>query len=125
MAGTRGIAARDSRGPARGKRAGRLRFPAGASPWYAWTGRDIMTRSTADIQNSSTRVLLVRRVRVVLAVCILGGVVFGALDLASWRPELWISFAGKLVGMSLAVIAMVVIGQRWVVPRTWALAVFV
>jgi len=84
-----------------------------------------MTPTTVDIQQSSTRVLLVRRVRVVLAVCILGGIVFGALDLASWRPEIVGSFVGKLIGMSLAAIAMVLIGQRWVIPRTWAIAVFV
>jgi hypothetical protein len=82
-----------------------------------------MTPTTIDIQHSSTRALLVQRVRVVLAVCILGAMVFGALDLASWGPEIVVSFVGKLVGISLAVIAMALVGQRWVVPRTWAIAV--
>src|SRR4030095_10706272 len=84
-----------------------------------------MTPATIEIHHSSTRELLVRRVRIVLGVCLLGGVVFGTLDLVNWRPEILVSFLGKLVGMSLAVIAMVAIGQRWVVPRTWAIAVFV
>src|SRR5262245_17519284 len=86
---------------------------------------DIMTPTTVGIQHSSTRPLLVRRVRVVLAVCILGAMVFGALDLASWGPEIVVSFMGKLIGISLALIAMVLVGQRWVVPRTWVIAVFV
>ncbi len=84
-----------------------------------------MSQSTAEIRHLSTRELLVRRVRIVLGFCILGGVVFGALDLSSWRPEMLPTFAGKLVGMSLAAITIVVIGQQWVVPRTWAIAVFV
>src|SRR4029453_17781178 len=84
-----------------------------------------MTPATIEIRHSSTRELLVRGVRIGLGVCILGGVVFGTLDLVNWRPEILVSFLGKLVGMSLAVIAMVAIGQRWVVPRTWAIAVFV
>src|SRR5262245_25843241 len=86
---------------------------------------DAMSRSIGAIHHSSTRELLVRRVRIVLALCILGGVVFGARDLANWRPEMLPTFAGKLVGMSLAATAMVLIGQPWVVPRTWGIAVFV
>jgi signal transduction histidine kinase len=84
-----------------------------------------MSRTTSEIHHPSTRELLVRRVRIVLGVCILGGVVFGARDLSTWRPEILPSFVGKLVGMGLAAITMVVIGQKWVVPRTWGIAVFV
>jgi signal transduction histidine kinase len=78
-----------------------------------------------EMRHLSTRELLVRRVRVVLGICILGGVVFGLLDLSNWRPDMLLSFLGKLVGMSLAAIAMVAIGQRWVVRRTWGIAVFI
>src|SRR4029453_7920773 len=58
-------------------------------------------------------------------ICILGGVVFGLLDLSNWRPDMLLSFLGKLVGMSLAAIAMGALGQRWVVRRTWGIAVFI
>ena len=84
-----------------------------------------MTVSPLQLRHLSTRELLVRRVRIVLGVCILGGVVFGALDLSAWHPTMLPSFVGKLVGIGLAAITMVALGQRWVVPRTWAIAVFV
>jgi signal transduction histidine kinase len=84
-----------------------------------------MSPATPATLHLSTRELLVRRLRLVLAICILGGVVFGALDLWNWRPEMLPSFAGKLVGMTLAAIAMVVVGQRWARRRAWSIAVFV
>src|SRR5262249_58441691 len=84
-----------------------------------------MSRSPAEIQHFSTRELLVRRVRIVLGICILGAVVFAALDLSSWRPEMLPSFAVKLVGTSMAVLGIVLMAQQWVVRRTWGMAVFV
>lgn len=84
-----------------------------------------MSRATPEIVYRSTRDLLVRRVRIVLGICILGGVVFGARDLWNWRPEMLPSFAGKLVGMTLAALAMYFIGRPWAVRRAWPLAVFV
>jgi len=84
-----------------------------------------MSRSTAEIQHFSTRELLVRRVRIVLGICILGAGVFAAIDLSSWRPEMLPSFAVKLVGTSMAVLGIVLMAQQWVVRRTWGMAVFV
>ncbi len=72
-----------------------------------------------------TRNLLVRRVRLMLAVCFLGGVVFGTNDLLAWRPEMLPSFLGKLVGMTLATGAFVLIGREWAMRRAWAVSVFV
>jgi C4-dicarboxylate-specific signal transduction histidine kinase len=84
-----------------------------------------MSRASPATLDLSTRELLVRRLRLVLAICILGGVVFGTLDLWNWRPEMLPSFAGKLVGMTLAATAMVVVGQAWARRRAWPIAIIV
>ena len=75
--------------------------------------------------NLASRWLLVRRTRVILAMCLVGGVTFTALDLSAWRPEILPTILFKLFGMSLAVLAMVLMGRPWAVRRAWGLSILV
>ena len=57
------------------------------------------------------RWLLVRRTRVILGMCLVGATIFTTLDLSAWRPDILPTVRFKLFGISLAILAFVLIGR--------------
>ena len=67
----------------------------------------------------STNQILVRRTRVILLICLLGGVIFSTLQLASWQPGTWPSFAVHLLGFAGTITGLVVLQSPWAVRHAW------
>jgi C4-dicarboxylate-specific signal transduction histidine kinase len=84
-----------------------------------------MTRAQLRRGNLPTRHLLVRRVRFILAMCIIGAITYALLDLATLRAAALPSVAFKLLGISLSLMAMIVVGQPWAVRRARLMAILV
>ena len=64
-----------------------------------------------------------RRTRVIIGMCLVGATIFTTLDLSAWRPEILPTVLFKLFGISLAILAFVLIGRPWAVRRAWVLAI--
>jgi C4-dicarboxylate-specific signal transduction histidine kinase len=73
--------------------------------------------------NLASRRLLVHRTRVILGMCLVGASTYTALDLSAWRPEILPTILFKLFGISLAILAFVLIGRPWAVRRAWGLSI--
>ena len=69
-----------------------------------------MTRAQLRRANLPTRRLLVRRVRFILTMCIIGATTYALLDLATLGLSALPSIAFKLLGVSLSLLATIVIG---------------
>lgn len=67
----------------------------------------------------STNQILVRRTRVILLICLLGSVVFSALQLASWQAGSWPSFGVHLLGLASILSALIVLQSPWAVRHAW------
>src|SRR5262245_66366964 len=87
------------------------------------SGPVLMTRFLLRRANLSTRRLLVRRVRFILAMCVIGATTFALLDLATSSPDLLRSLLFKAFGVSLGFATMVLVGQPWAVRRARPLAI--
>src|SRR5262249_32014006 len=75
--------------------------------------------------NLASRRLLVRRTRLILGMCLVGGITYTALDLSGWRAGIYPPIHFKLFGISRALLAIVLIGQEWALRRAWALSILV
>ena len=84
-----------------------------------------MTRAQLRRANLPTRRLLVRRVRFILTMCIIGATTYALLDLATLGLSALPSIAFKLLGVSLSLLATIVIGQPWAVRRARLVAIVV
>ena len=60
---------------------------------------------------------------VIIGMCLVGATIFTTLDLSAWRPETLPAILFKLFGVSLAILAFVLIGRPWAVRRAWGLAI--
>jgi signal transduction histidine kinase len=74
-----------------------------------------MTRRPGDIDGLSTRHLLLQRLRGILLICLLGGLVFSALEVAALPAPLPRPFYVKLLGISLTLLGFVAAGRPWAV----------
>jgi C4-dicarboxylate-specific signal transduction histidine kinase len=72
-----------------------------------------------------SRGLLVRRTRLVLAMCIAGASTFSLFDLLTWRPELLTTFLFKLFGITCAAVTFVLVGRPWAFRRAWRLSILI
>jgi len=84
-----------------------------------------MTRAQLRRANLPTRRLLVRRVRFILTMCIIGGITYVLLDLVTLGAAALPSVAFKLLGVSLSLLAMILVGQPWAVRRARLMAILV
>ena len=84
-----------------------------------------MTRAQLRRANLPTRRLLVRRVRFILTMCIIGAGTYALLDLATLGSAALPSIAFKLFGVSLSLLAMILVGQPWAVRRARLMAILV
>src|SRR5262249_34209860 len=75
--------------------------------------------------NLASRRLLVRRTRLILRMVLAGGITYPALVLSGWRAGIYPPIHFKLFGISLALLAIVLIGQEWALRRAWALSILV
>src|SRR5262245_2365806 len=75
--------------------------------------------------NLASRRLLVRRTRLILGMCLVGGITYTVLDLSASRAGVHPTIHFKLFGISLALLAIVLIGQEWALRRAWALSILV
>ena len=84
-----------------------------------------MTRAQLRRANLPTRRLLVRRVRFILTMCIIGACTYALLDLAALGSAALPSIAFKLFCVSLSLLAMILVGQPWAVRRARLMAILV
>jgi C4-dicarboxylate-specific signal transduction histidine kinase len=84
-----------------------------------------MTRARLRRANLPIRRLLVRRVRFIVVMCLIGATTYAVLDLTDWRPEMLPSLVFKLCGVSLGLLTIALVGQPWVVRRARAMAILV
>ena len=84
-----------------------------------------MTRAQLRRANLPTRRLLVRRVRFILTMCVIGAITYALLDLVTLRASALPSVAFKLLGISLSLLAMIAVGQPWAVRRARLMAILV
>jgi C4-dicarboxylate-specific signal transduction histidine kinase len=71
------------------------------------------------------RRLLVQRIRIIMLICAVGASMYAGLDLLKWEPGILPAFLIKLLGISLTLITIAVVGQRWVVRRMYPMSVFI
>jgi signal transduction histidine kinase len=76
-----------------------------------------MARRASYIDGISTRHLLLRQVRGILLISLLGGAAFAALEIAALPAPLPPPFYVKLLGISLTLLGFVVVGRPWAVRR--------
>src|SRR5262249_44432105 len=84
-----------------------------------------MTRAQLRRANLPTRRLLVRRLRFILTMCIIGAITYALLDLVTLGAAALPSVAFKVLGISLSLLAMILIGQPWAVRRARLMAILV
>lgn len=71
------------------------------------------------------RRLLVQRIRIIMAICAVGASLFVMVDLSTWQPGILPAFLVKLFGISMTLLTIVVVGQRWAVRRMYPLSVLI
>ncbi len=71
----------------------------------------------------STRQLLVRRVRIILLICLLSGIIFAGLELWAVPNDLPPAFYVKMIGISLAAGAFMILGQPRAARYAWTLSI--
>jgi C4-dicarboxylate-specific signal transduction histidine kinase len=84
-----------------------------------------MTCARLRRANLPTRRLLVRRVRFIVAMCLIGATTYAILDLTAWRWEMLPSLVVKLFGIALGLLAIALVGQPWAVRRARSMAILV
>ena len=77
----------------------------------------------SGIRRKSTRQLLIQRVRVVLLISLTSGLVFAALNLFPMPRSLPLQFYVKVLGITLASVAFVVLRWRWAVRHAWPVSI--
>jgi len=73
----------------------------------------------------STRQLIIKRVRVILAICLASGIAFSALELWFLPHALPAPFYVKMLGITVIIMTYVALGHPWAVRRAWSVSTFV
>jgi PAS domain S-box-containing protein len=78
----------------------------------------------SELQARSTRRLMIERVRLIMLICILGGVIFGGKELLRVHhatPQFWT----QMLGITLATSTFFLLRWRRLVPWAWPLSIFI
>ena len=71
----------------------------------------------------STNQILVRRTRLILLICLVGGFVFTMLQVAIWRPGSEPTLIVHLIGLVAATTGLIVLQNAWAVRHAWTMAI--
>jgi len=71
----------------------------------------------------STNQILVRRTRLILLICLVGGFVFTMLQVAIWRPGSEPTLIVHLIGLVAATAGLIVLQNAWAVRHAWTMAI--
>jgi signal transduction histidine kinase len=70
----------------------------------------------------STNQVLVRRTRVILLICLVGGLIYSSLQLSRWQPDVWPSFSIHLLGLAASTSGLLILRLPWAVRHAWLAA---
>jgi hypothetical protein len=71
----------------------------------------------------STNQILVRRTRLILLICLVGGFVFTMLQVAIWRPGSEPTLIVHFIGLVAATTGLIVLQNAWAVRHAWTMAI--